>query len=134
MVNNKVRFNKPITCLLIATVICCLAPLFYLTIARDMDERVCIPETARRISVKQDRAEIYDWIYAHEKLGFTREEFQSVLEEVGPVTFVDSRLLSDGTTEDRIGLNICRHPMNNFILIGSFSKTNELIGFSIDMD
>jgi hypothetical protein len=110
----------------------CLMLFFFLTVARDWDYRLCIPKAARKIGVEPKLSEIYGWIYAHETPGLSREATQSVLENIGTTSIVNSRFLADGTTEDTLRINMCSHPMNNVILSANYSSNNELIGITID--
>lgn len=120
--------------LLLFPVICCLGSYFFLTTVRDWDYQTCIPNAARKIGVEPEIGAIYQWISDKETPGISREAIMSILETLGPITFVDNRTLSDDTTEDTLRINICSHPFNNIILYANYSTDGKLIAITIDDD
>ena len=118
--------------LLFFLVVCCLGPYFYLTVAREWDYQECIPKAAKNIGVEPKISAIYKWINDNETPGLSREASRSILENLGTTTFVGSRSIANGPSEDTLRVNICSHPMNNIVLFANYSTDNKLIGITID--
>jgi hypothetical protein len=131
---NKNSKRKQIILFIFFLSFCCLIPVFYFTIARDLDKKECIPRTAKNIGVDAETIYIYQWIYQNEVPGISREESRLILEKIAPITLVDTRSIANGTFTDTIRINICSHPMNNIVLSANYSKDNYLLGINIDFD
>jgi len=112
----------------------CLTVWGYFTVFRDLDAATCIPKVSNKLGIKPDLNEIYKYTKKQLSPGLSKVEVMERLGKIGVTSPKGSTLLADGTIREGVELKICFHPLNNILIINSYSQDGVLLGTFIDED
>jgi hypothetical protein len=127
MSKPRKRRIKPFISLLLLLFVCCGLFATYLTVFRRLDEKLCLNRMAERIGVEPSYANIGMFIENKLEPGMQRDEVESILKRLGPIS---TRQVSDITV--KVTVRQCWHPMNHIIINTRYTDKDILISKRIE--
>jgi hypothetical protein len=131
----KVFTLKHITQLIEITIILLLClGLGYFTFFRAIDTSICIPRVSKKLGIRADINQVYQHVKDQLTPGMKKTEVMDRLGKIGEITIKGTTELANGSIREGVELRICSHPLNNILILNSYSKDWTLLGAYIVED
>lgn len=99
----------------------------YFTVFRAVDSSICIPRVAKKLGIQADINQVYQYVKDQLTPGIEKTEVMDKLGKIGEITIKGTTELANGSIREGVELRICSHPLNNILILNSYSKDWKLI-------
>lgn len=106
----------------------------YFTIFRTLDSSICIPRISKKLGIQAGIDQVYQYVKNQLTPGMKKTEVMDRLSKIGETTIEGTTELANGSIREGIELRICSHPLNNILILNSYSKDWTLLGAYIVED
>jgi hypothetical protein len=126
---------KRITQLIVITLVLFLCfGAGYFTVFRAVDSSICIPRVSKKLGIRADVNQVYQYVKDQLTPGMKKTEVMDRLGKIGEITIKGTTELANGSIREGVELRICSHPLNNILILNSYSKDWTLLGAYIVED
>lgn len=106
----------------------------YFTVFRAVDSSICIPRISKKLGIRADVNQVYQYVKDQLTPGMKKTEVMDRLGKIGEITIKGTTELANGSIREGVELRICSHPLNNILILNSYSKDWTLLGAYIVED
>lgn len=132
MGRNSIGKVAKIIAVVLFVLLCSL--IGYFTLFRELDAAICIPRVSRKLEINPDQNHVYQYVKKQITPGLSKAEVMDRLSKIGITSIKGTTVLSNGTIREGIEIKICLHPLNNILVLNSYSKDWILLGSFIEED